>query len=172
MHGQAAVETLKNAREPVFGKEQLMNCAEAQGMIRPYLEKKMSDQQMQEFLDHIQHCPDCYEELEIYMAIFQTIKKADGHADPDDYNFERMMKQDIIRSRSYLRHKRFWRIGRLTVIAVAQVILIAVTAVWIGEKGLWNDEEEISSETVTESEPAAWNGNLKMNENLELEGLL
>ncbi len=48
-----------------------MDCVRAQKLIRPYLDGKLSDRELEEFLDHVETCPACHDELEIYFSIYQ-----------------------------------------------------------------------------------------------------
>ena len=40
-----------------------MKCIEAQQLIKPYLKKELSDRELERFLDHVENCPECYDEL-------------------------------------------------------------------------------------------------------------
>ena len=56
-----------------------MNCLETQKRMRAFLDSKLPDSEMEEFAAHVESCPDCREELEIYYAFDQTFEdKADG----------------------------------------------------------------------------------------------
>ena len=43
-----------------------MNCLEAQSKIVAFIENKLDDGEMLEFVRHIRSCENCAEELEIY----------------------------------------------------------------------------------------------------------
>ena len=42
-----------------------MTCREAQKLVMPYINKEISDEDLAEFLKHIDSCEECREELEI-----------------------------------------------------------------------------------------------------------
>ena len=46
-----------------------MDCKMAQQKIMPYIERKLTDAELEEFLGHVQHCAACSEELEVYFTI-------------------------------------------------------------------------------------------------------
>ncbi len=103
-----------------------MKCLEAQRLIQPYLEHKLSDREMRQFLDHVEHCPDCYEELELTLAVTRAV-------DPDqeqdrryagEYDFEKQLKNEIARSRRYLRIERTNLMVRHILIGIAELILV------------------------------------------------
>ena len=46
-----------------------MKCHDVQRMISGFIEKKLTDEQLEGFLEHIENCQDCYDELEVYYMI-------------------------------------------------------------------------------------------------------
>lgn len=75
-----------------------MNCLEAQGMIMKYINDELSGPQLENFLNHIDNCPDCREELEIYYILTKGMKQLD-----DDYvttyNFHDAFEKDLEKSK-------------------------------------------------------------------------
>ena len=55
-----------------------MKCLEAQRLIHPFLRRKLTDEQLKAFVEHIDHCPGCREELEINLAVYSTLDQSDG----------------------------------------------------------------------------------------------
>ena len=43
-----------------------MTCTEAEKMVVPYIEDKLSLSELEEFMEHIETCENCREELETY----------------------------------------------------------------------------------------------------------
>ena len=54
-----------------------MDCVRTQQLIRPYLEGILSDRELEEFLDHVEHCQTCFGELEVYFSIYRTLNNVD-----------------------------------------------------------------------------------------------
>ena len=52
-----------------------MKCAEAQKRIRPFLKRELPPEDLESFLQHIENCPDCYEELELYLMIQAALEE-------------------------------------------------------------------------------------------------
>ena len=46
-----------------------MKCHDVQRMIQGFIEKRLTDEQLEAFLEHIASCRDCYDELEVYYMI-------------------------------------------------------------------------------------------------------
>ena len=45
-----------------------MECQEAERLVMPYIQDELPTPVLEEFLEHIQVCPQCQEELEIGVA--------------------------------------------------------------------------------------------------------
>ncbi|MDO5520520.1 MAG: zf-HC2 domain-containing protein [bacterium] len=54
-----------------------MTCREAQALITKYVQGQLDLKMLEEFLQHINNCPDCKEELEVYYIVFNGIKRLD-----------------------------------------------------------------------------------------------
>ena len=46
-----------------------MTCREAERLVMPYINGSITDEELEEFLNHIEHCENCREELEIYFTV-------------------------------------------------------------------------------------------------------
>lgn len=106
-----------------------MKCHDAQRMIQGFIEKRLTDEQLEAFLEHIASCRDCYDELEVYYMITTGLLELDEkHSETLDF---KKNLRDFIESEEhalYLRrraeHNR--KVLKRTV-AAALVILIAFT---------------------------------------------
>lgn len=54
-----------------------MTCIKAQSLITPFINDKLSIDDLDEFLDHVNSCPNCREELEVYYALLTAMKQLD-----------------------------------------------------------------------------------------------
>ena len=58
-----------------------MNCKEFERLIPDYIEKKLDYLTLKHFSDHMEHCPDCKEELVIQFLVTKGIERLeDGNA--------------------------------------------------------------------------------------------
>ena len=46
-----------------------MTCKEAESLVMPYIRHEIDIQEMEDFLEHIDGCENCREELEIYYMV-------------------------------------------------------------------------------------------------------
>ena len=100
-----------------------MNCAQAQKLIRPFLEHSIPDHELSQFLEHVRYCPDCYDELGIYLAIGETLKSDNEKEDTQSYNFRDRLHKEIEDSEALLRAHRSQAIIRQSLIIVGLMIV-------------------------------------------------
>ena len=46
-----------------------MNCQEAERLVTPYIHGELDEDTLEKFLEHIETCENCQEELEIYFTV-------------------------------------------------------------------------------------------------------
>ena len=54
-----------------------MNCQETQRLVMPYIQDELTPEELEGFLEHVEACPDCREELEIYFTVDVGIRQLD-----------------------------------------------------------------------------------------------
>lgn len=109
-----------------------MLCKEAESYVMPYIRHQIPEEKLEEFLDHVEHCENCREELEIYYTVDAGIRRLD--ADTGNYNIKGAMEADLIASRQWLKCLRLFDIIRyamdtLTVVSLV-VIVILQLRIW------------------------------------------
>ena len=155
-----------------------MKCSEAQQLVKLYIEKQLSDREMEQFLEHVEHCPECYEELEIYFSIYETLGVSDRNPDANGYDFRGKLIQDIKNTRRYLYWRKAYRPFRFAIVLVAELLLLLTVLTCFelhsekGSKGttvyliIYGYQEDTESETQrenrdeTESETQRKNGSI------------
>lgn len=81
-----------------------MTCKEAERMVTPYINDELYGDELQAFLAHLENCPDCQEELEIYFMVDAGLKQLDrGYGTFDIIgSLQRRIEE------SYYRVRRMW----------------------------------------------------------------
>ena len=59
--------------------EEYMKCIEARRMVSPFVDKKLTDKETEQFLKHIEHCSDCMDELDIYFTMYKAMDTLEKH---------------------------------------------------------------------------------------------
>lgn len=82
-----------------------MNCKQAQRLLVPYINGEMDEWEEGEFVKHIRHCPECYEELEVYATVFAGIRQLDG--EEEQVNYQTLVNDSLDNSEEDVRDEQF-----------------------------------------------------------------
>ena len=99
-----------------------MTCKEAESLVMPYIKNELTDEELFEFLEHIEHCPECREELEIYFTVDVGIRQLDSET--GNYNIKGALETAIEQSRERLEAVRLVKIVRKAVSTLSVMALI------------------------------------------------
>lgn len=102
---------------------QKMDCKTAQQMITPYINRELTDRELEGFIDHIRDCKECYEELEIYFTIHFALQKLDEDKNVS-YNIQKMLKDDLRTSERRVQHRKVARYYRFVLVVLAEAALL------------------------------------------------
>ncbi len=104
-----------------------MNCQTAESMVNRYIEHDLSVDELEDFLEHVENCPSCYDELETYFIVHAAMQQLDEKQEDSVLDFKELLEEDIRKSRRYIRKKKFHR----AIAAVAVCVLIAALVVFL-----------------------------------------
>ena len=88
-----------------------MECRTAQRMIPRYIQGDLKGSELNDFLDHVMNCQECYDELEVYYTIDAGLKEldgADGQVDTLKATIDRAMKESRDTERRLIFHQHFF----------------------------------------------------------------
>ena len=83
-----------------------MDCQTAEGMVSRYIKHDLPLNELEEFLDHVQNCSSCYDELETYFIVHEVTHQLDDDSSDSVLDFKKLLEQDIRKSRRYIRKKK------------------------------------------------------------------
>ncbi len=137
-----------------------MDCKTAQSMVTPYIRRELDDRELEEFLEHIEECRECHEELEIYFTIHFALQKLDEDKNIS-YNIQQMLKDDLEASSWRIRRRKLLRFWSYGIMLVAEVLLTVVllTQIELWDRGAIEETlvyqlmygEEIQEETMPQT---------------------
>lgn len=108
-----------------------MNCLEAQSRMLAFVKNELEDDETEAFLAHVDHCQECYEELQITYSVYEGIKMLDDDK-LDSLNIQHAFEVYIQQTRERLlrshRRKKFI----LIVLIVFGILLLGGLAVYSG----------------------------------------
>ena len=90
-----------------------MNCQEAERLVTSYIHGELDEATLEEFLEHIETCENCQEELEIYFTVDSGIRQLDS--DADNYNIKGELEELLEESRQHVRRRRMLQAVRYSV---------------------------------------------------------
>lgn len=117
-----------------------MTCRESERLVMPYINGSITDEELEGFLKHIEHCGNCREELEIYFTVDVGIRQLDEGT--GTYNIKGALETALELSRQRLHTLRLFQTARYAVNtlcfwALAIVLVLQVRMWWqIGFLGL------------------------------------
>ena len=107
-----------------------MNCRIAEGMVNKYINHTLSVNDLEEFLEHIENCSSCYDELATYFIVHKAMEQLDEKQEDSVLDFRELLEEDIRKSRRYIRKKKLsWFIFGASIcllIAVLAAVLVYV----------------------------------------------
>lgn len=129
-----------------------MNCIEARRMVTPFIKKELSDRETEQFLNHVEHCADCMDELDIHFTVYKALDTLDSGVH-HEYDFRRMLNEEIRNARRRILRRKMFRALYWLVLFLTEVLL--VLSIYTGyQQKRERPEKRQSQETeaVTESE--------------------
>lgn len=112
----------------------IMTCLEARKCIYDYLNHKLSDEKLQEFMDHISECDECMEELRITHMVYSGVQKLDA-VDDSNLNIDGSFRRQLLDTKFYLFRTKALEIIRMVadsaVFWAVLVTLLLQLRIWI-----------------------------------------
>lgn len=78
-----------------------MDCNNAEKLIHLYVKRELDGEVLEEFLDHVEHCPSCSEELEVNFSIYYALKQLNNE-DDDSFDMKELLRKDVLSAKAYL----------------------------------------------------------------------
>ncbi|MBS5282420.1 MAG: zf-HC2 domain-containing protein [Clostridiales bacterium] len=110
-----------------------MTCTEAERLVMPYINGSITDEELEGFLEHIDGCEDCREELEIYFTVDVGIRQLDEGT--GTYNIKGALETALELSRQRIHTLHLLRTARY---AVNTLCFWSVLVVLILQLRMWS----------------------------------
>lgn len=86
-----------------------MDCRTAEGMVNSYIARTLSDKEMESFLNHIENCSSCYEELETYYIVHEATRQLSTDQEDIIYDFKGLLEAEISKTKAQIRLNRLFQ---------------------------------------------------------------
>jgi predicted anti-sigma-YlaC factor YlaD len=83
-----------------------MNCKETEKSIPSFLKGELEGDRLAEFVEHIEQCPECKEELSIQFLVTEGMEKLE---EGSSFNLQKALHDRMEESRRYIRMNRLLR---------------------------------------------------------------
>lgn len=123
-----------------------MDCQRAQSLINKYVHNELDLNTLEDFLLHVEQCPDCMEELEVYYIVFQGFRRLDEDENIA-VNYHEEFLKTLTDNENKLRHYRNMHILKRVaffglLIAVMAVSNLSINLGEVNEKLIYRSERE------------------------------
>ena len=75
-----------------------MNCRIAEGMVNKYIDHTLPLNDLEDFLEHIEKCSSCYDELATYFIVHKAMQQLDEKQEDTVLDFKELLEEDIRKS--------------------------------------------------------------------------
>ncbi|MDY2837782.1 MAG: zf-HC2 domain-containing protein [Bilifractor sp.] len=107
-----------------IGKSKKITCREAEAMIPDYLADKLSDRDLAVFLNHINNCNKCHDELETNFMVDLTVRYLNEENPQGSFNLKPMLQKNINEKTVYLVRKHRMRKLRAFIFIITLMLVI------------------------------------------------
>lgn len=106
-----------------------MTCLEAQSKIMAFIDNKLPDDELKEFIKHVKTCENCAEELEIYYTLIVGMKQLDNQENLS-MNFKHKLNEKLDEEMSRMTAVK--RIATSTITIILAAIIAGLVWVYSG----------------------------------------
>lgn len=108
-----------------------MDCLEAQSKMMDFVRDELDDDETEAFLEHVETCRECSEELQISYCVYEGIKMLDED-NLDSLNIQRALDSYIKHKKERLHRKHRRKKILFICVVVLGIVLLGALAVYSG----------------------------------------
>lgn len=102
-----------------------MTCLEAQSHIMEFIEKKLPDEKVDDFVRHMRYCKNCSEELEIYYTLIVGMRELDNNEELSK-DFKKELDAELERLSNRVRKVKRFKISTFSVVCISLIVLFTL----------------------------------------------
>lgn len=122
-----------------------MKCVKTQSMITPFINDKLNIKDMDEFLDHVNSCKDCREELEFYYVLLTAMKQLEEDKNPSD-DFDQELSEKLEKAQDKVIHAKYTYYRKKAILILTMILLAILIGLGYANNNL------VKEDKVTESD--------------------
>ena len=97
-----------------------MTCLEAQSNIMAFVEKKLPDDKVKDFVKHMKNCPNCSEELEIYYTLIIGMRELDNNEELSQ-DFKKELNEELNRINNKVKKVKRFKVSSFSIICATAI---------------------------------------------------
>lgn len=109
-----------------------MTCMDAQNLITPFIRGQLDMAKLEEFLAHINGCPICMEELDVYYALLTAMEQLDDDKELSN-NYSEDLKLKIKEYEEMIRRAKARRIRKRFYFLFVMVTFVMISSISFGK---------------------------------------
>ena len=117
-----------------------MDCKRAMELMTQFINERLDAEDVQAFLDHIDSCPECREELEVTYSLMTAMKQLDEDTDLSDNYIEDLNQKIETCYLEELKRKRTC-VRRRILLGVVVVLLLFINGITVKEARREEDKQ-------------------------------
>ena len=117
-----------------------MDCKRAMELMTQFINEQLDAEDVQAFLDHIDSCPECREELEVTYSLMTAMKQLDEDTDLSDNYIEELNQKIETCYLDELKRKRSC-IRRRIILGIVVVLLLLQSGITVKEARREDDKK-------------------------------
>lgn len=107
-----------------------MKCEEALTKIEAYIDHTLSGRELEEFLEHVKSCRECYDELETYYIISVGMRYLEENL--ESYNIPKMLQEDLHTRERQVRRRNIFRKTAVFLGVLFFIVLLVLVLSYLG----------------------------------------
>lgn len=109
-----------------------MTCIDAQNLITPFIHGQLDMETLEEFLDHVNNCPVCMEELDVYYALLTAMEQLDEDKELSK-NYSLDLKNKIKHYEELIRRTKAKKIRKRFYFMFVMISFIMISSISFGK---------------------------------------
>lgn len=105
-----------------------MRCGDCERLMEPYLRDELPVDQLEVFLDHVDHCADCREELEIVYMLHEGLHQLQQDEE-SSFDMTGMLERRLEASRQKVKKTGIFR-QVITCLGGAGLLILLMAIIW------------------------------------------
>ena len=109
----------------------IKKCEEALTKIEAYIDHTLSGRELEEFLEHVKSCRECYDELETYYIISVGMRYLEEE-NLESYNIPKMLQEDLHTRERQVRRRNIFRKTAVFLGVLFFIVLLVLMLSYLG----------------------------------------